>query len=167
MTKNYSRKSGGKKARSDTSNKKVKNAKPIFYDGIQFKSHLECIFYKEALKQGLTVLYEPQPIEIFPAFTCPVPYYTKDSKNHLILKSAKVLKITYTIDFHVSLPDKGSCLVVVETKGKENDAFRNINKLYRYTLLDKEEILAHFKLHNKTQVLEAIPIIINFLNSQP
>lgn len=160
MTKHYSKKSGGKKARSDTSNKKVRNVKPIFYDGIQFKSTLECTFYKEACKEGLIVTYEPETVEIFPTFNCNVPFYTKDGKGNLVLKSSKVQHITYTIDFQVRLDVGDNKYIVVETKGKENDAFRNINKLYRNLISNSgEQILGHFKLHNKTQILQALPII--------
>lgn len=162
MTRNYSRKSGGKKARSDTGNQKVKNVKPIYYDGIQFKSTLESTCYKECVKAGFNISYEPAHKEIFPAFTCNVPFYTKDGKNNLVLKSKKVQDIVYTIDFEINTKIG---TFVCECKGKENDAFRNINKLYRFLIKDSD-IKGHFKVHNKTQIMQMIEVIKQIINAE-
>lgn len=149
---------GIRKARNST-NKKVKNVKPIYYDGIQFKSTLECTCYRECVKAGFNISYEPTHTEIFPAFTCNVPFYTKDSKNNLVLKSKKVQDIVYTIDFEIKT---NAGTFVCECKGKENDAFRNINKLYRFLIKDSN-IKGHFKVHNKTQILQMIEVIKNII----
>lgn len=105
---------------------------------------------------GIEVKYEPKHTEIFPAFVCDVPFYTKNAKNMLVLKSKKVQNIEYTIDFELICNGN---LYVCECKGKENDAFRNINKLYRYLIRDNKRIKGHFKVHNKGQIRQMIEII--------
>ena len=50
-------------------NKKIKNASPLEYDGISFKSKLEKMIYQTLKEQGFPVEYEPPKSIYFEIYT--------------------------------------------------------------------------------------------------
>lgn len=81
-------------------NKKVKNATPLVYEGIKFRSKLEVHCYIKLKENQIDALYEKNTFIILESF---------------IYDEEKVRKMTYTPDF------VGEDFVI-ECKGKANDA---------------------------------------------
>ncbi len=81
-------------------NKKVRNATPLFYDGIKFKSKLEVYCYNKLKENNIKAPYEENTFTII---------------DNFIYNGEKVRKMTYKPDF------VGKDFVI-ECKGKANDA---------------------------------------------
>lgn len=95
-------------------NRKVKNATPTTYNGINFRSKLEARFAKMLDDEGLEYKYEEETWELFPKFK----YRGKTYRP-----------ITYTPDFIIG--DH-----VVEIKGWQNDVYRVKKKLILMHIMD-------------------------------
>jgi len=89
-----------KKKSTSSENSKIKNATPLTYDGIKFRSKLEVYCYKELKKHKIYANYEPVTYTILDSF-----YFN----------NKKVQGITYTPDF------VGEDFII-ECKGWMNDA---------------------------------------------
>lgn len=139
-------------------NKKVKNAHPLEYDGILFKSKLEKMVYSTLKEQGFPVRYEPEKIVIWEGFRPTTPFYDKDNKTRLLkLEMKKLLDITYKPDF---MFDYKNHLIIIESKGFVNDIFPIKKKLFRAWLEEHPESV-YFEIYTKKQLLQAIDIIKN------
>ena len=140
-------------------NKKVKNASPLEYDGIQFKSKLEKMAYQTLKENNLPAEYESHKFIIWEGFRPTVPFYNKDPKTRLLkLETKKIINITYSPDFIIKY---NGYLVVIETKGMENDLFPMKKKMFRKWLEDHEPKSIYFEIYTKKQLLQAIDIIKN------
>ena len=64
-----------------TKNKKVKNATPLSYDGIDFKSRLEAIVYKTFKDAGFNIQYEPCKDVLWRGFKPTIPFYNRKKKT--------------------------------------------------------------------------------------
>ena len=82
-------------------NRRVKNATPLVYDSIQFKSKLEVYCYRRLKECNILANYEPIKFVIQPGFT---------------LFNEKIRPITYTPDF---IGNEW----ILETKGIANELF--------------------------------------------
>lgn len=143
--------------RSLHENKKIKNASPLEYDGIFFKSKLEKMIYQTLRKQGFPVEYEPHKFVIWQGFRPTVPFYDKDKATRMLkLESKKIIDITYTPDFVFKYND---FLVVIEAKGMENDRFYLKKKMFRKWLEDNHPKSIYFEIYTKKQLLQAVDII--------
>ena len=60
-------------------NKKIRNATPLTYNNIKFKSKLEAMCYKTLIDNGLNPQYEQKVYTLFKGFTPTVNFYTKNS----------------------------------------------------------------------------------------
>ena len=114
-------------------NKKIKNATPNEWAGIQFKSYLEKSVYKHLLTYGITPVYEGKTYCIKEGFKPTVPFYDirkvrgkSIRKNHLNM--AEISSMYYTPDF---VFDYNGIEVIIEAKGQENDQFPIRKKLFR------------------------------------
>lgn len=142
-------------------NKKVKNATVIEYNGIKFKSKLECAFYKKLLEAGFDPQYEHRTYLLWNGFRPSVPFYTKDKATKMLrLDMAKLRDMTYTPDFTFNY---NGHLVIIEAKGKANDTYPLKRKLFRGLL----EGMTHdnplfFEVFTQKQLLEAINIIKSY-----
>lgn len=148
-------------------NKKIKNATPLMYDGICFKSRLEVIIYKTLSQHGFKVYYEPTKYIIWKGFKPTIPFYTKDKKTRrLKLDNKKIIDITYTPDFIIEVENT---IVIIEAKGFENDVFPYKKKLFRNYLetISKEgnQKILFFEIFTKIQMLQAIDIINEYIRS--
>lgn len=140
-------------------NKKIKNASPLEYDGISFKSKLEKMIYQTLREQGFPVEYEPHKFVLWQGFRPTVPFYDKDKSTRMLkLENKKIIDITYTPDFVFTY--KGF-LVVIEAKGMENDRFYLKKKMFRKWLEDNHPKSIYFEIYTKKQLLQAISIIQN------
>lgn len=93
-------------------NNKVRNATPLIYDNIEFKSKLEVYCYQKLKESNIQAEYEGKIFVLVPAFT-----FNKE----------KVRKMTFTPDF------VGETFVI-ECKGFRNDVFPLKWKLFKYYL---------------------------------
>lgn len=140
-------------------NKKILNATPLEYDGIQFKSKLEKMAYQTLRENGLPVEYEPKKFIIWEGFKPTVPFYDKDKVTRMLkLDSKKLVSISYTPDFLVKY---NGYLVVLEMKGALNDTYPIKRKMFRKWLEENEPKSIYFEIYTKKQLLQAIEIIKN------
>lgn len=138
-------------------NKKIKNASPLEYDDIYFKSQLEKMIYQTLRKQGFPVKYEPHKFVLWQGFRPTVPFYDKDKYTRMLkLESKKIIDITYTPDFVFTY---NGFLVIIEAKGMENDCFYLKKKMFRKWLEDNHSKSIYFEIYTKKQLLQAINII--------
>lgn len=139
-------------------NKKVKNATPLEYKGIKFKSKLEVMIYKTLSENGFKVYYEPTKYVIWYGFKPTIPFYTKDKNTGLLkLDAGKIRNITYTPDFITSY---GKKVIIIEAKGFQNDVYSYKRKLFRQYLEDANDgDNLYFEIYSKKQLLQAIDII--------
>lgn len=142
-------------------NKKVKNVKDCWYDGIHFKSTLEKDAYIAFVKEDFSPEYEKQTYVLQETKLFPTLHYApfKDRKLHQDvwgLNKYKVISIKYTPDFEFTI---GDMLIIVEVKGKANDRYPYQKKLFFKWLEDNHPNSAFFEIHNKKQLMQAIDII--------
>ena len=79
-------------------NKKIKNASPLEYDGVTFKSKLEKMIYQILKENGFPVEYEPHKFVIWEGFRPTIPFYDKDKITRMLkLEKKKIIDITYTL----------------------------------------------------------------------
>ena len=137
-------------------NKKVKNAHPLEYEGILFKSQLEKMTFITLKEAGFPVEYEPQKIVVFKGFKPTTPFYDKNKATRMLkLQMNKLIDITYTPDF---MFEYNNHLIIIEAKGFTNDTFPIKKKLFRAWLENHPESI-YFEVYSKKQVLQAIEII--------
>ena len=143
-------------------NHKVKNATPLEYNNIQFKSRLEVMIYKTLLQEGFNVQYEPIKYIIWEGFKPNVSFYNKDKKTRMLkLDNKRLRDITYTPDFVFEYKDT---TIVIEAKGFENDTFPIKKKLFRKRLENQNSQgnkYIFFEIFTKRQLMQAIDIIKN------
>lgn len=143
------------------SNKKVRNATVIEYNGIKFKSKLEAAFYKLLIKAGFEPQYEQRTYLLWKGCKPTIPFYTKDKKTKLLkLEDTKLRNITYTPDFTFNYNGR---LIIIEAKGKENDTYPLKRKLFR-GLLERtvSDNPLFFEVFSQKQLLQAIEIIKSY-----
>lgn len=143
--------------RKQSENKKIKNASPLEFDGIFFKSKLEKMIYQTLRENNLPVEYEPQKFIIWEGFRPTVPFYDKDKTTRMLkLEKKKIISISYTPDFVFRYNDY---LIIIEAKGMENDRFYLKKKMFRKWLENNEPKSIYFEIYTKKQLLQAIDII--------
>lgn len=109
-------------------NKKIKNANPYRYDGIDFKSKLERDAYAAFKKADLDVKYEACTFPLQETFVPTVPFYRSTKCLPFRNNKTRVPAITYTPDFIIR---HGLKLVIIEMKGFPNDVYPVKKKLFR------------------------------------
>lgn len=146
-----------KKNKSDTStNKKVKNAQITIYDNIKFKSRLEVYAYKKLKEAGFEFGYETTTFTLWEGFKpINVEYYKPNTKGDIVMVEKKVQNITYTPDF------VGNGWIL-ETKGRENDAYPIKCKMFR-KLIENSEYKLFLEPHSQKHVDICIQQISQFL----
>lgn len=138
-------------------NKKIKNASPLEYEGIQFKSKLEKMTYQTLKESNFPVEYEPTKFIIWEGFRPTVPFYNKDTNTRMLkLENKKVIDISYTPDFVFIYR---GYLIIIEAKGIENEVFPLKKKIFRKWLETHYPKSVYFEIYTKKQLLQAIDII--------
>lgn len=145
--------------RKSVENKKIRNATPLEYNGISFKSKLEKMIYQTLREHNLPVQYEPHKFIIWEGFKPTVPFYNKDKATRLLKQeSKKIIGISYTPDFVLHYNNH---LIIIEAKGIENEIFPIKKKLFRKFLEEHYPKSIFFEIYTKKQLLQAIDIIKN------
>lgn len=145
-------------------NRKIKNATPLEYNGIHFKSKLEVMAYKTLEEHGFLPQYEPVTFTLIEGFKPTVPFFERNKKTKILeLNGTKIISIRYTPDIVVVY--NGLC-AYIELKGMANDTYYLKKKLFRKYLEDNKGVIGdnkcvYFEIHTKKELLEAINIIKN------
>lgn len=140
-------------------NKKIRNATPLEYNGISFKSKLEKMIYQTLREHNLPVQYEPHKFIIWEGFKPTVPFYNKDKSTRMLKQeSKKIIGISYTPDFVLQ---HNNHLIIIEAKGIENEIFPIKKKLFRKYLEEHYPKSIFFEIYTKKQLMQAIDIIKN------
>ena len=143
-------------------NKKVKNATPNTYDGIEFKSQLERNCYKLLIASGFKPTYESHKTTLQEKFKLNNNYLSVfvPIKKTLTQMTRPVMQITYTPDFYLEY--KGY-LIIMETKGRENDSYPIKKKMFFKIMSEvaqrENKRFIFFEPHNMRDVRKAIEII--------
>lgn len=145
-------------------NKKIKNATPLKYNGIQFKSQLEVMTYKTLIELGFKPYYEPTTYVVWKGFRPTIPFYTKDKHTNMLkLESKKLIDIKYIPDF---ILEYNSMIIILQVKGFANDTYYIKNKLFRSYLEEVYKITGqrclYFEIYTKKQLLQAIEIFKDY-----
>jgi hypothetical protein len=127
-----------------TPNKKVKNATPLEYDGVSFKSKLEMYCYKLLRENNIPVEYEVVKFQILDPF---------------VYNDEKVRGMIFTPDF---VGDN----FVVECKGFMNDAFPLRWKLFKHHLAVNQLRYDLYLPRNKKDVEKVVLEIVNNLKGR-
>jgi hypothetical protein len=143
-------------------NKKVKNAKEIEFEGIKFKSILECSCYKKLKESGFAPLYESERILLWKGFRLSKLLVFSPKKlspgrySKEIFKVIRtILDITYTPDFVIT---KNKYKIYFDVKGKENDVYPIKKKMFLKILESREDEWTYifFEPHSVRQMVQAI-----------
>ena len=136
-------------------NKKVRNATPLTYNGIAFKSKLEVYCYKKLKEAKLDFTYEGVTFELMPSFTFDndsFELYKLQGNKYFGPQRPHIRAITYTPDF----VGEGW---VIETKGNPNETFPIKFKLFKRLLMQTHANMDIYVPRNQKQIDEVIAII--------
>lgn len=139
-----------------TLNKKIKNANPLEYDGIKFKSRVEVSIYKLLEAHNIEAKYEGKTFILSPSIRPTVPFYNRTKKAGFHNVMSPIDSITYTPDFTFIY---GNILVIVEVKGFENDVFPVKRNLFRKLLETLDVYCMFFEVRTQKEMLEALEVI--------
>lgn len=144
-------------------NKKIKNATPLDYKGIHFKSTLEVSIFKALEENNLEPHYEENTYVLIAGWKPKIPFFRKNKKTRkLTLENKKIISIKYTPDIHFMW---GNYMVFVEVKGKENDVYYLKKKLFRrfleqtYENGDTAVLPIYAEIKSKKELLELLEIL--------
>lgn len=149
----------------ESNNKKIRGATSIEYNGIKFKSILECSCYKKLEITGFDFSYESEKITLWDGVKLQntIVYAPKKIRagkygKFLDLQTRALLHITYTPDFIVN---KEEYKIYFDVKGKENDTYSIKKKMFLKHLEERNDGKKYmfFEPHNVRQMLQAIEII--------
>lgn len=137
-------------------NRKIQNAHPNRYKGIDFKSTTETRIYKALIAAGINPDYEAHTFELSPRMRPTVPFYnrTKEKGFHLIMEP--ISPITYTPDFTFTL---NGIFVIIEVKGFENDVFPVKRNLFRKYLEAFTTPVMYFEVRNKRELMQSLDAV--------
>ena len=138
-----------------TSNKKIKNATPLIFDGIEFRSKLEVYCYKKLKEANLNFKYEDVTYNLIPSFTYGGKLYEPYKKGSQWIfenRNNKMRGMTYTPDF------VGNDWII-ECKGRANDAFPLRWKLFKYLLTQLNINYDLYLPKNQSHIDECIRLI--------
>ena len=122
-------------------NRKIRNATPVEYKGIKFRSKLEKSCYDILEKSGIEFKYEPFEVELIPAFS----YLGKHMRAW-----------TYTPDFVVFHN------IIIEIKGFPNDVWGYKKKMILKWIVDNNYQYEFYEVRNQKQ----LEILINELKNR-
>ena len=148
-----------------TTNKKIRGATPKEYNGIRFKSTLECSCYKKLEASGLDFSYESERITLWEGAKLQntlvfSPKKIKAGKYSKFLEpqTRALLNITYTPDFVII---KNNYKIYFDVKGKENETYPIKKKMFLKYLEEQVDgkVYMFFEPHNVRQMMQALEII--------
>lgn len=137
-------------------NKKIKNATPITYNGIDFKSTLEKRLYIHMLKLGITPLYELNKYVMSEKVVPKVPFFNRTKRKTFHRIMSPIREITYTPDFEFQY---GKVWCIIEAKGMENDVFPVKRNLFRKMLETWDNPVMYFEIRTIRELNQAFEYI--------
>lgn len=144
------------------SNKKIKNATPVEFESLHFKSTIERTIYNTLIQLGINPKYEGITYTLSPSIrpSC-LPYYTRRKvrethTSELLLDMSPISSITYTPDFTFTL---NGIFVIIEVKGFVNDTYPIKRNLFRKHLENTIVPTMYFEVRSKKELLKAINIV--------
>lgn len=137
-------------------NRKVRNANPLEYNGIKFKSRVEVSIYKLLRTHNIEAKYEEKTFILSPSIRPTVPFYNRTEKAGFHSIMSPISNITYTPDFTFMY---NNILVIIEVKGFENDVFPVKRNLFRKLLETLDTYCMFFEIRTQKEMLKALEII--------
>lgn len=137
-------------------NKKIKNANPLEYNGVKFKSRVEVSIYKLLESHNIETKYEEETFILSPSIRPTVSFYNRTKKAGFHSMMSPINSITYTPDFTFVY---NNIFVIVEVKGFENDVFPVKRNLFRKLLETLDTHCMFFEIRTQKEMLEALKII--------
>ena len=137
-------------------NKKIINANPDEYNGIDFKSKAEKKIYEALLEAGIQAEYEACTFVLSPRVRPTVPFYNRTKAGGFHLITSPISQITYTPDFTFTL---NGIFVIIEVKGWENDVFPLKRNLFRKYLETVDYPVMYFEIRSKKELLQSLGIV--------
>ena len=134
-------------------NRRILNATPFTYNGIEFKSKTEVMVYKTLIENGFDPKYEEDTFCYWEGRKPTVPFYDLGKDKHLYLNMKKLVGAHYTPDFTFWC---GKTKVIIEVKGYANDIYPLKRKLFRAYLETLSYPVIFAEIHTKRQLLEFI-----------
>ena len=133
-----------RRRKTNSANKKVRNATQITLDGILFRSKLEAYCYEQLKAAGIKAGYETQRFTLIHSFK---------------FNGETVRAMTYTPDF---IGDE----FIIECKGYANDAFPLKWKLFKFYLYMNKIDVDLYKPKNQKEVREMVEQILKKRNER-
>ena len=137
-------------------NRKVRNANPLEYNGIKFKSRVEVSIYKLLRTHNIEAKYEEKTFILSSSIRPTVPFYNRTEKSGFHSIMSPISNITYTPDFTFMY---NNILVIIEVKGFENDVFPVKRNLFRKLLETLDTYCMFFEIRTQKEMLKALEII--------
>ena len=137
-------------------NKKIKNATPYNFNGIDFKSKLEMNVYKALLREGITPEYESITYILSDGIRPSVGFYERTRKQKFHYEMKPIRAITYTPDFTFKYHD---IQVIIEVKGIANDVYPVKKNLFRKKLECLPYRVLFFEIKSVKDIKECLEII--------
>lgn len=135
--------------------KQTINSSKHYCDGIQFKSGLEVFMHKQLKLNKIPNEYEKHTYTLIESFHFPNESYERqrNGKGDMVNRGGKMVRgANYTPDF----VGHG---FIIECKGRANEAFPNVWKMFKKYVKDKKLNVSLYKPQNQKECLEVIELI--------
>jgi len=156
-----------KRRRRKATHKGPVRSKKVQVDGITFSSGLEAFMWDQLKSWGIKAEYESEKFDLLPGFTLPNELWERKSNgkgNMLKIVDQKVRGMKYTPDFIIRKPGTNEILIIIETKGRANEAFPLRWKLFKYQVKLKYPNVIIFKPQKQSECTAAAKRIVEILN---
>ncbi len=140
----------------------------IHYDGINFKSKLECNVYKKLKENGLNAKYESKKFVLQKSQKLNISNYLPTKSKDGLKNIPIIREISYTIDFFIEVKKDGKHYeFFIEAKGFPNDAYPIKKKMFLNAINKKQNSkeIYFFEVHNNKQIDHMINIIKRVINN--
>ena len=135
-------------------------------DGITFASGLEAYMWKAMKAAGIKAQYESEKFQLLDAFILPNEVWERkaNGKGELIQKmTSNIRGMRYTPDFIIKDPKTDKILVIIETKGRANEAFPLRWKLFKKIMSEHYPDVIIFKPQKQTECDRVVERILEIL----
>lgn len=142
-------------------------SKKVSFDGITFASGLELFMYRALKKAKIKVEYESERFTLCAPFILENEVWERPANGKGTFKKKEtenVRAITYKPDFIIR-DDNGKILVIIETKGRANEAFPIRWKLFKRVIADSFPGVTIFKPQKQAECDETVQRILEILRS--
>ncbi len=156
-----------KKRRRKSTHKGPVRSKKTIVDGIAFASGLEAYMWKTLKAAKIKAEYESEKFELLPGFTLPNEIWERKANGKgdmLKYVDQKVRGMKYTPDFIIRKPGTTDILIIIETKGRANEAFPLRWKLFKNIVKNKYPGVIIFKPQKQLECDQVVKRIKEILN---